>query len=440
MKQTLNQLTAIALLLVLFSLPAPLLAREKRGADLVVTKFDGSQVSGELIAVKRDSLLLLGLDGKDESVGVADIAIIRIVRRSKAWQGLLYGFVPGAVGGAIWGSQNTDDMGVLGGIMGGLVVGAASALVGFAAGVGAGLDSEISFAGMPESAANKILARLSRQAREPGAFVPSQRITTTGEPERGVPYSRKRRPLFRLTWAPGIDAGQDLWDVTEEDITFRFTEDLPPAELGPYTSRVYVENLRSSFSLGRIGLAYEWSRRLSSEIELHMSRHKTNRFGDLVFNSTLDGIEYRAIWGEDETLNSLSLLAGLTFRPLPPDLLQHHVIEAGVAAGPAWISASATGWLMPEPTRISRDLTWTARARIAYDYYFNPAFSMGAFAECRWLRADIPSYTMSAYWLDFHESDDYYGNVLNRVAEVTVPGRTIPMGGFACGLRFGFCF
>lgn len=430
MKQTLNQLTAITLLLVLFSLPAPLLARERRGANLVIALKDGHHVTGELIAVKRDSLLLLGLDGKDESVGVADIAIIRIVRRSKAWQGLLYGFVPGAVGGAILASRGHNDAGVLKLVIGGLVVGAASGLVGFAAGAGAGLDSEISFAGMPESAANKILARLSRQAREPGAFVPSQRITTTGEP----------RPLFRLTWAPGIDAGQDLWDVTEEDITFRFTEDLPPAELGPYTSRVYVENLRSSFSLGRISLAYEWSRRLSSEIELHISRHKTNRFGDLVFNSTLDGIEYRAIWGEDETLNSLSLLAGLTFRPLPPDLLQHHVIEAGVAAGPAWISAFATGWWMPEPTRISREMTWTARARVAYDYYFNPAFSMGAFAEYRWLRADIPSYTTSAYWLDFHESDDYYGNVLNRVAEVTVPGRTIPMGGFACGLRFGFCF
>jgi len=440
MKQTLNQLTAIALLLVLFSLPAPLLAREKRGADLVVTKLDGSQVSGELIAVKRDSLLLLGLDGKDESVGVADIAIIRIVRRSKAWQGLLYGFVPGAVGGAIWGSLNTY-MGVLGGIIGGLVVGAASGLVGFAAGAGAGLDSEISLTGLHESAVSKILAKLNRQAREPREFVPTQRTTTTGEPEKRVPYSDKRGPRLKLTWAPGITAAQGLWDITEEDIIFRFTEDLPPAELGPYTSRVYVENLRSSFSLGRISLAYEWSRRLSSEIELHVSRHKTDRFGDLVFSSTLDGIEYRATWGEDETLNSLSLLAGLTFRPLPPDFLQHHVIEAGVAAGLAWISTSATSWLMPwKPTRISREMTWTARARVAYDYFFNPAFSMGAFAEYRWLRADIPSYTTTAHWLDFHESNDYYGNVLNRVAEVTVPGRTIPMGGFACGLRFGFGF
>ena len=440
MKQTLNQLTAITLLLVLFSLPAPLLAREKRGADLVVTKLDGSQVSGELIAVKRDSLLLLGLDGKDESVVVADIAIIRIVRRSKAWRGLLYGFVPGAIGGAIWASQGMDDMGVLGGIMGGLIVGAASGLVGFAAGAGAGLDSEISLAGLPESAVNKVLARLSRQAREPGAFVPTQSTTTTGEPEKGVSYSDKRVPRLRLTWAPGINAGQDLWDVTEEDITFRFTEDLPPAELGPYTSRVYVENLRSSFSLGRISLAYEWSRRLSSEIELHVSRHKTDRFGDLVFSSTLDGIEYRATWGEDETLNSLSLLAGLTFRPLPPDLLQHHVIEAGVAAGLAWISTSATSWLMPEPTRISREMNWTARARVAYDYFFNPVFSMGAFVEYRWLRADVPSYTTTANWLDFHESNDYYGNYFYRAAEVTVPGRTIPLGRFAFGLRFGFGF
>jgi hypothetical protein len=433
-----DKLVATVVIFLILLLPGALSARERRGADLVIALKDGHKVTGELIAVKRDSLLLLGLDGKDESVVVADIAIIRIVRRSLAWRGLLYGFVPGALGGAILASQGHNDAGVLKPVLGGLVIGAASGLVGFAAGAGAGLDSEISLAGLPESAVNKVLAKLSRQAREPREFVPTQRITTTGEPEKGVPYSDKRGPRLKLTWAPGINAAKGLWDITEEDIIFRFTEDLPPAELGPYTSRVYVENLRSSFSLGRISLAYEWSRRLSSEIELHVSRHKTDRFGDLVFNSTLDGIEYRAVWGEDETVNSLSLLAGLTFRPLPPDLLQHHVIEAGVAAGPTWISASATGWLMSESTRISREMTWTARARVAYDYFFNPVFSMGVFVEYRWLKADIPSYTTTANWLDFHESNDYYGSVLNRVAEVTVPGRTIPMGGFALGLRFGF--
>ena len=440
MKKRFGKLIAAVLAFLILVLPATLSARERRGANLVVALKDGHKVTGELIAVKQDSLLLLGLDGKDESVVVADIAIIRIVRRSKAWRGLLYGFVPGAIGGAILASQGMDDMGVLGGIIGGLVVGAASGLVGFAAGAGAGLDSEISLSGLHESAVSKILAKLNRQAREPREFVPTQRTTTTGEPEKRVPYSDKRGPRLKLTWAPGFNAAQGLWDITEEDIIFRFTEDLPPAELGPYTSRVYVENLRSSFSLGRISLAYEWSRRLSSEIELHVSRHKTDRFGDLVFSSTLDGIEYRATWGEDETLNSLSLLAGLTFRPLPPDLLQHHVIEAGVAAGLAWISTSATSWLMPEPTRISREMTWTARARVAYDYFFNPVFSMGAFVEYRWLRADIPSYTTTANWLDFHESNDYYGNYFYRAAEVTVPGRTIPLGGFAFGLRFGFGF
>ena len=440
MKLMLGRVVATVTAFMILALPGALSARERRGADLVIALKDGHQVRGELIAVKPDSLLLLGLDGKDESVVVADIATIRIVRRSKAWQGLLYGFVPGAVGGAVWASQNSDDMGWLAGIMGGLVVGAASGLVGLAAGVGAGLDSEISFAGLSGPDISRSLSRLSRKAREPGVFMPTQRITTTGEPEKGAPYSGGRRPRFGLTWAPAVSVGQDLWAIGEEDVAFRFTEDLPPAELGPYASRVYVENWRSSFSLGRISLTYEWNRRLSSEIELHLSRHTTHRFGDLVFTSTLDGTEYGAAWGQDETVNSLSVLVGLTFRPLRPSFLQHHVIEAGVAAGPAWISASAAGWVMPEPVRISREMIWTARARVAYDYVFNAAFSMGAFAEYRWLGVDIASYTTTAYWLDFHESDDYYGNVLNRVAEVTVPGRTIPLGGFACGLRFSIGF
>ena len=66
------KLIASTLAVSLLVLPAGLAAKEKRGADLVVAKIDGSKVSGELIAVKPDSLLLLSA-GMDLSIPLVDI-------------------------------------------------------------------------------------------------------------------------------------------------------------------------------------------------------------------------------------------------------------------------------------------------------------------------------------------------------------------------------
>ena len=58
--------------------------RKKHETNLIIQKINGQQVGGELIAVKQDSLLLLDTEGKDVSVDIADIKVIRIVKKSKA--------------------------------------------------------------------------------------------------------------------------------------------------------------------------------------------------------------------------------------------------------------------------------------------------------------------------------------------------------------------
>jgi hypothetical protein len=64
---------------------------------------------------------------------------------------------------------------------------------------------------------------------------------------------------------------------------------------------------------------------------------------------------------------------------------------------------------------------------------------MGAYAEYRRLQADIPSFGATED-VGFHELDDYYGNSFIRTTEITLPARSVNMGGFSCGLRFGFGF
>lgn len=444
MKHLPGRSVATVLAILMLALPGTLSARERRGAYLIVACQGGRQVQGELIAVKPDALILLTSNAKDESVALSEIRTIKILRRSKAWQGLLGGFLAGAVGGAIWGvSTASEEWGAAGGaFLGGLAVAGPATLLGLTVGMGAGLDNEIDLTGLPVPEMNRILARLSRQAREPRAYVPPPRIFMAGEAKIKPASSGYDRKRFKLTWMPGYLAGGQGYVPAAEDITFRFTGDLPPGEAGPYSSswNSYVD--RSRFSLGRVSLAYQWSRRLASEIELYASNRLTDqRFGELRFTSTLDGLTYYGSFGIPGVVGSTSLVAGLVFRPLPPAFLQPHVFEFGAAAGPAWISWMARSIYDYTPDFLTADrrtTTWTARVRMSYDYYFNQAFSMGVFAEYRWLQADISSF--SATKLVYYYESGNPVNSLTRDTEMTFPGRSIPLGGLACGLKFGFSF
>jgi len=64
---------------------------------------------------------------------------------------------------------------------------------------------------------------------------------------------------------------------------------------------------------------------------------------------------------------------------------------------------------------------------------------MGAYAEYRWLRADILSHALNRL-VEFHDIGETHAIHFQRMTEVTFPARTIDLGGFACGLKFGFSF
>ena len=438
-----HKVTTIGLALMFFSLPTLLSAQEKRGANLVIMLKDGIQVTGELIAAKSDSLILLDhVTGKEGSAAIAEISVIKIVRKSKALPAFLMGFVSGAAGGAAWGAHashgdNPELLAFGGGLLGGSVAG----LVGLAAGFGMGLDTEIDFAGLPETEKSRVLAKLSRQAREPSAYVPRPAGPTFGGAEGNPTPSSREWTRFKLSWMPGYLAGAKGSFTETGVISFRFTEALPPGEAGPYPSTHYwASHTRQMFPLGRLILGYQWSRRLGAEIELNFTQYKIDHLAALGFTSTLDGLTYEGVYGSLETVRSTSLLIGLTYRLLPPMVLQSHIVEVGVAAGPAWMGTSLPPYLSFDepPLTIDRTMTWTARARVSYDYQFNRSLSMGVYAEYRRLQADIPDFAATEN-LPFSDNDEFTP-ALWRMTEITFPAQSIRMGGFACGLRFGFGF
>jgi len=138
----------------LMMLSANLYAKERRGAKLTVTKKDGQQIEGELITVKPNSLLLLSITGRDVSVDIADIKVIKIVKKSKALLGagigLLAGIVAVKIGKWIIFALIYPSIGMItGGLWGGYI----------------GRDKTIQIEGMTDLEIKEALDKLRKKAR-----------------------------------------------------------------------------------------------------------------------------------------------------------------------------------------------------------------------------------------------------------------------------------
>lgn len=154
---------AVSLVIVLLALPGGLSAKERKGATVVVTRLDGSQARGELVAVKPDALLL-SIEGTDLSVPLPEIDAVRIVRKSRA---VLYGGVGaaaglGGMGLAIGGAGPELDYAAAKVLAGGGI----GLIAGAIAGTITGIDRKFPVAGRPAAEVARYWARLASYARE----------------------------------------------------------------------------------------------------------------------------------------------------------------------------------------------------------------------------------------------------------------------------------
>jgi hypothetical protein len=154
----------IALFLVfsLVMLSVNLYAKERRGAKLIITRKNGYPTEGELIAVKPNSLLLLSATGRDVSVDIANIKVIRVVKKSKAGLGLLMGIAIGVLSALIFpwyiGIEDSPNVGLIVNPIGGALIGAGIGAV-------AGIDKTINIEGMTDSEIQETLDKLRKYAR-----------------------------------------------------------------------------------------------------------------------------------------------------------------------------------------------------------------------------------------------------------------------------------
>ena len=139
----------------------------------MITKIDSQQIAGELVAVKPSSLLLLDpKTGADVSIEIGDIAVIIIMKKSKAWTGGAFGFAVGALAGisigALIGSISEEDGGGLsfGSFISVVAVfGAISAIPGVIIGAILGTDKTIQVKGKSPEQIKAVLEKLRSRAR-----------------------------------------------------------------------------------------------------------------------------------------------------------------------------------------------------------------------------------------------------------------------------------
>ena len=171
-----NALFMTAFLIISF--PSALAAKEKPGADIIVLKADGGRLDGELIAVKKDLLLLLAGGASAEithSIAWDAIAEVIVVRKSRFGQGLALGALIGGASGFFIGLSGSSD---LPGFMswsaldkagfGAISLGLAGLIIGGIGGASKGADISIPVDSHSEANLRIVRAKLAERARIKG--------------------------------------------------------------------------------------------------------------------------------------------------------------------------------------------------------------------------------------------------------------------------------
>lgn len=161
---------ALAAVLALTLAASPAFAQRRRGAIVVVVAKDGGRAGGELIAVKRESLLIMDESGRDHSFDLNGVESVVVSRSPKVGTGALFGMIIGLGAGIGLSSalfHNADPCESIGPRAGVILLGPVVGLVGGAlAGSAAGKDLTIRIPNADNASARTVtLSRLRKYAR-----------------------------------------------------------------------------------------------------------------------------------------------------------------------------------------------------------------------------------------------------------------------------------
>ena len=168
---------SISIMLVAFVmlLSSNALAKDRRGAAVILTTPEGPEVRGELYAVKSDAFVVVDPEGRMTTVPAADVVESRLKKRSgrsvrtgaiigsAAFVGFAFVQIIANSDGSI-GAPQAEEIATLSGLT--LLSGAAGGLVGWIAG-GASSTKTVHFEGLSAESLQQVLTKLRKSARAP---------------------------------------------------------------------------------------------------------------------------------------------------------------------------------------------------------------------------------------------------------------------------------
>lgn len=165
----------LVILLVLgFFLPRDLMSKRwPQGAEVIVLKTSAMKVKGELLRVNENSLVVMDEQSSTGvTISIDDVRSIRVIKKSKFWEGFLLGYVlvaPHAYSGAHYFLEDEGGSSIGGtlflGTIWSVILAGGPALVGGLAGAAAGTDRIITIKGKSKLQLAGILSELDSLAR-----------------------------------------------------------------------------------------------------------------------------------------------------------------------------------------------------------------------------------------------------------------------------------
>lgn len=165
-KKFVSVLLAFSLVALSGNSMAQFLSRSVReGAKLRIQKNDGQLVTGELITVKKNSLLLLDSEtDEDLSVDIKDVNAITLVKKSRGFQVGIYG----VLAGILYASANRKTFKYEDKSQDFWMTGIYGGAAGVALGTVLGINKRIQIEGKSDTEIQQALEKLSKKARVPG--------------------------------------------------------------------------------------------------------------------------------------------------------------------------------------------------------------------------------------------------------------------------------
>lgn len=418
-------------------------AAERRGSTVEVMLIGGGRITGELLAVKSDALLIYDRSAcQGKHIDLRQVAQVKVMKKPRALLGFVIGLGLGLATVTINVKNNYEYAGLAY-----LLITPPAALLGGAIGGIVSMPEKFSLPGESSRSLRQNLARLERFAREPDLERPVEPLFAEGMAfnDQTKNHEAKRlrqfRHRFRLLWSPGKLKISGNRDFHGEKGSFRFVNEI--------TSKVtadYPFKLDSAFHVSsaqwRVGLArleYELTPHFSSSLEFNPLGELT---GWIRGHFSYDSIDYAMQCESTHYIHNEysfhSLLLGLNWKPFTPSFARKHCIELGIAAGPAQVQVKYRHNL--NSYLKFKDSTWSCKVHAAYDYFQTEDFSLGIFAEYQHLRASFASATFSGEMVSFTLKRDSYIYGFSRRTDVTFPGYNIQLQGLAYGLRIGLRF